>query len=271
VSVAACAALAAAPASAQTLEAARSLYEQAAAEPDPAKRLPLLESSLGELETYEARLALGEALMELSRHQPAREQFQRAITIAANDGARARATYMVAESFLGEGDEAAGLPLLQRAASLHPYPPILDRLKAIERKSLGHTVSAAEITRTLTNQSTRAFGVKPAVNLRIGFAFDEASLAGDGRRQADELGRALAAMKDVEFEIIGHTDKQGDADYNLQLSRRRADAVKRYLVATFGISEAALSASGMGESHLLYPGDDEEDHSLNRRVEVVVK
>jgi OOP family OmpA-OmpF porin len=154
---------------------------------------------------------------------------------------------------------------------LHPYPVVLERLKSIERQALEQPMSADAITRALRDEATRAFGVKPAVNLRIGFALNAAALDGEGRRQARELGKALAGLGAPEFEIIGHTDKQGDAEYNRSLSLERAETVRDFLVEEFDLDAAAIAVSGMGEARLLYPGDEPEDHALNRRVEIALR
>jgi outer membrane protein OmpA-like peptidoglycan-associated protein len=261
----------ASPGVAQTLEKARSLYEQAQAASDPATRISLLESSLAEHETFEARLALGDALLAAGQPVPAREQFKRSIDVAADDRARARGTFMVAETFLAESNPASARPMLERAAQLHPYPVVIERLKSLERRTLDQPLSADEITRALSDEATRAFGVKPAVNLRIGFALNASALDDAGLRQARELGKALAGMGSPQFEVIGHTDKQGDAEYNRSLSLERAQAVRDLLVKEFGIDGAAVSVAGKGETQLLYPGDEPEDHALNRRVEIALR
>jgi len=271
VTFAVCALLAAAPRlGSADQQAAESLYRQATAETDPQKRISLLEASIAEYETFEARFALGETLVGLARHEPARDELRRALQIAGSDKARARATYLVAETFLGEGNQVDALPLLYKALRLHAYPVIVERLKEIERKRIDQPVTASEITRALEGSATRAFGVKPSVNLRIGFDFDSASLTSQGERQARELGRALESLRGGSFEIVGHTDRQGDEAYNDRLSLRRAETVKAFLAEEFGIPSEALTATGRGERDLLYPGDTEEDHALNRRVEVAV-
>ena len=65
--------------------------------------------------------------------------------------------------------------------------------------------------------------------------------------------------------VAGHTDAKGSAQYNKQLSQRRAEAVKSYLVSK-GIDAGRLDAVGYGSEHLLAP-DHPEDPS-NRRVEI---
>jgi outer membrane protein OmpA-like peptidoglycan-associated protein len=79
----------------------------------------------------------------------------------------------------------------------------------------------------------------------------------DALKEHAEVGR---------IRIEGHTDSQGNAEYNLALSDRRAAAVMRYLKAV-GISEERLESIGYGEGRLLQQGDIPDVHAVNRRVE----
>jgi len=108
------------------------------------------------------------------------------------------------------------------------------------------------------------------VTLRIGFDLDSASLTPAGLEQARELGNALAGLGPKRFDIVGHTDTQGDAAYNDALSLRRAETVRDFLVRNFPIAPSALRAVGRGEREPLYSGETPQAHALNRRVEVRV-
>jgi outer membrane protein OmpA-like peptidoglycan-associated protein len=83
------------------------------------------------------------------------------------------------------------------------------------------------------------------------------------------LGRALtnADLKGSTFIVAGHTDAAGGDAYNQDLSERRADAIKRYLVEKHGINGADLVTVGYGESKLKDPNQPLAD--ANRRVQVV--
>lgn len=82
--------------------------------------------------------------------------------------------------------------------------------------------------------------------------------------QAADLLRENIAGR---VEIQGHTDSDGPAEVNLDLSQRRADAVKAYLVDR-GVSEARLNATGYGETALkVDPEDSADDKAANRRIE----
>ena len=71
--------------------------------------------------------------------------------------------------------------------------------------------------------------------------------------------------------LVGHTDVRGDDVYNDRLSLRRAETVKAFLIKELGIPAALLSVEGHGKRELLFSGTAEEDHALNRRVEVIVR
>ncbi|MBI2500248.1 MAG: OmpA family protein [Deltaproteobacteria bacterium] len=70
----------------------------------------------------------------------------------------------------------------------------------------------------------------------------------------------------LKVEIGGHTDNKGDETYNLKLSGKRAEAVKRFLV-DHGVQEGRLTAKGYGESEPRDTNDTEEGRARNRRVE----
>lgn len=104
------------------------------------------------------------------------------------------------------------------------------------------------------------------VNLRIIFEFDSAAIAAN---QQPKLARMCNVMKTTDinmFRIIGHTDAKGSVEYNEQLSKLRAEEVKRYLTsADCGIAENRLEAIGVGEEYLFDNADP--DNGVNRRVE----
>jgi len=271
-------AVAALPATAAPdLAAAKRFYDQAKSEKDPARQAALLEKSISAEPTFEAYLALGDALLAVQKYDAARDNLKRALELAANDKARSRATYVVAETFLAEGQRRDAISLFRQAVKYHPYPNVLERLKELELKGQGAPVTADEIAGALTSTATRAFSVAAAepvsIDLRIGFALNSADLDEAGRSQARELGQAMASsgLAGKSFELVGHTDTQGDFAYNEKLSQRRADSVRGFLMREFKIAAARLTAVGHGEREPLYPGEAESDHTLNRRVEVRVQ
>jgi peptidoglycan-associated lipoprotein len=70
----------------------------------------------------------------------------------------------------------------------------------------------------------------------------------------------------VTYLIVGHTDEQGTAEYNLALGQRRAAQVKRYL-ASKGVDDARFTTQSMGDTQPAAKGTDELSYQLNRRAE----
>lgn len=106
-----------------------------------------------------------------------------------------------------------------------------------------------------------------SVNLNIPFERNSSTLQPQAAAQLKQLGSALnspAVGKD-RFLVAGHTDARGSAQYNKALSLKRAEAVKRFLVAN-GMDAGRLDTTGYGSERLLL-ADKPEDPS-NRRVEI---
>jgi OOP family OmpA-OmpF porin len=103
----------------------------------------------------------------------------------------------------------------------------------------------------------------------ITFDFDKADIRPESKSQLDEIGGLLKADDSLKLVVTGHTDNQGGAAYNLDLSKRRADAVVKVLVGDYGIPADRLMAQGLGLSAPLASNDTEEGRAKNRRVELV--
>lgn len=74
--------------------------------------------------------------------------------------------------------------------------------------------------------------------------------------------------KTVQYKVVGHTDTSGSAAYNQKLSVRRAEAVKKALVAK-GVPAKSIATSGKGESQLLVPTGDNVREPSNRRAQII--
>lgn len=111
----------------------------------------------------------------------------------------------------------------------------------------------------------------PSMNLNINFEFDSAALTSEGRVLVGNLGRALKDPRLIgqKFIIEGHTDGKGTDAYNKFLSERRAEAVKKELIAQHGADASRVEAIGYGKSQLLDKAN--ADSWVNRRVKVVNK
>jgi outer membrane protein OmpA-like peptidoglycan-associated protein len=129
-------------------------------------------------------------------------------------------------------------------------------------RSIGKTRGIA-IENGTVNENT-----SPTVNLYVNFAYKSADLEQDAMITLDKLADALSdgRLADWDFLIGGHTDAVGGDAYNLDLSERRALAVKNYLINTRGIAEQRLIEKGFGEKRLLDSANP--NNGVNRRVQI---
>src|SRR5213596_4190680 len=103
------------------------------------------------------------------------------------------------------------------------------------------------------------------------FEYDSAALQMSAISQLQKLGTLIQRNPKATFTVEGYTDSFGTPEYNLDLSQRRADSVKQYLVEAMGISSAQIETHGYGMTKFrTSPNGSIEEQSPNRRVEVVV-
>lgn len=106
-----------------------------------------------------------------------------------------------------------------------------------------------------------------AVNLNIPFEYNSSELKPQASAQLKQLKSALTrdSLRNDRFMVAGHTDAKGNPQYNKQLSLRRAESVKRYLISN-GIDPGRMDTIGYGSEKPLAP--DRPDDAQNRRVEI---
>jgi outer membrane protein OmpA-like peptidoglycan-associated protein len=100
----------------------------------------------------------------------------------------------------------------------------------------------------------------------INFESGRADLTPDSHGVLDQVVAALNAYPEARLEIRGHTDSQGPANFNLELSQRRAEAVRQYLIKG-GIDAGRLTAVGVGEEEPMASNGTPDGRALNRRIE----
>jgi OOP family OmpA-OmpF porin len=103
----------------------------------------------------------------------------------------------------------------------------------------------------------------------VNFAFDSDEIDPASAVVLDVVAETLTSRPDIRVRVEGHTDSRGAAEYNQNLSQRRAESVRRYLIGK-GISGSRMVARGFGESQPVATNDTEEGRALNRRVELSV-
>ncbi len=109
---------------------------------------------------------------------------------------------------------------------------------------------------------------KPVANAAVNFGFDKAVLTKDSKEQLDSFAQQLGSAKSYILEVTGGTDSTGPADYNYDLSQRRADAVVQYLATKYNVPARRFYLIGIGKDKEVAPNDTAEGRKQNRRVEI---
>ncbi|MGQ0698774.1 MAG: OmpA family protein [Panacagrimonas sp.] len=118
--------------------------------------------------------------------------------------------------------------------------------------------------------SLKGCGLGDIIILRgVNFEFDKARLTTNAKTILDNVGEELTAYPEIEVELSGHTDSKGSDEYNQNLSERRADSVKAYLVKK-DIADSRMTTAGLGEAQPVADNETDEGRELNRRVELKV-
>ncbi len=124
--------------------------------------------------------------------------------------------------------------------------------------SMGEREEIAEIAST-----------KPKIDLEIQFDYNSAEISKSSTEAVRQLGQALSdqSLQGSTFVVAGHTDGIGGDAFNQDLSERRADTIKRYLVQNYHIAAADLITVGYGKTKLKDAQDPTDP--INRRVQVI--
>src|SRR5580658_3595635 len=109
---------------------------------------------------------------------------------------------------------------------------------------------------------------KSMANATVNFGFDKAVLTTDDKAQLDSFAGQLGSAKSYILEVTGGTDSTGPAEYNYQLSQRRADAVVQYLAAKYNIAPHRFYLIGIGKDQYVAENNTAAGRKENRRVQV---
>src|SRR5580692_13226343 len=189
------------------------------------------------------------------------------------------AAFSVSVGTVAAGDDVTAGQILQ---ALTPAKRPLTRGLSTGPKADPEAVAAEDrFVKTIRNRATRSLSSaereeiatiakdKPNIDLEINFDYNSADISKRSLSSVEALGRALTNpdLKGSTFVVAGHTDAAGGEGYNQELSERRADAIKRYLVDKYNISSSDLVTVGYGKSKLKDSGNPMAE--ANRRVQVV--
>jgi outer membrane protein OmpA-like peptidoglycan-associated protein len=138
---------------------------------------------------------------------------------------------------------------------------------------IGHKMDkqAAEIKQTVPGATVTREGEGILVKFDSGILFDidKTNIKPVAQTSLQKLAVSLQNNPQTNIKIIGHTDSTGTAAHNMDLSIRRANAVKTFLVNQ-GVDGSRLATEGKGETEPIAPNSTVEGRAQNRRVEIVI-
>jgi len=154
-----------------------------------------------------------------------------------------------------------------------------DRCKAAFEEAMAAVEAAANLHLTMLDRkpAPKVMAAAPAPApapvapkpFVVFFGFNNADVTAAGNRVIEDAISTAERLGIVDFTITGHADRSGANEYNLQLSLRRADAVRNRLVER-GVKSSGISVAGRGEAENAVRTADGVREAANRRVEIIL-
>ncbi|MCL2713253.1 MAG: OmpA family protein [Alphaproteobacteria bacterium] len=170
----------------------------------------------------------------------------------------------------------------QITRALAPHGALANRsLSSDPQAEAAQHAARAKLLRSVRGRNARSLSLdereliataardQPNIDLEITFSYDSAQISAKSMPSVKALGNALTKgeLKGSTFIVAGYTDAAGGDAYNQQLSERRADTIRHYLIRNFDIAASDLVTVGYGKTKLKDPGHPLDE--ANRRVQVV--
>ena len=155
----------------------------------------------------------------------------------------------------------------KQAAQLQAQEADREKQEAIQQKEELRARLLAQLNQVLQTKDT-ARGLIVSMP-DVLFAFNKYNLKPEARERLAKVSGILLAYPDLKLDIEGHTDSIGSDEYNQQLSEKRADTVRGYLVSS-GVVPDHVAAVGLGKADPVADNSTAAGRQLNRRVDIVV-
>ena len=190
-----------------------------------------------------------------------------------------------AKAFFGLGDICMVTNKPQDAVTAYEKGLALDPGNKRAEKSLesariklkaqrGESVTSDEAVTVLFEEKAKDREISPIeatiLRLLVLFPGKSAGLPEEGADQLSIMGaRAFTSqeLKGAVFEVAGNTDDSGDAKANMDISKKRAEAVRNYLIKNCNIDPKKLQVAAYGQTHPIVPNSTEQNRKINNRVE----
>jgi len=147
-----------------------------------------------------------------------------------------------------------------------------------DQKALAAGQAADQANRNATQAGNRVTSLagtvenldnyKSVADTTVLFGFDQAALTSRDKQTLDQFAQQIQSRKHYILQIEGYTDSTGPADYNYQLSQRRADAVIQYMAQKYNIPPHKIFLIGLGKDNPVAQNTSSAGRAKNRRVDV---
>ncbi len=145
----------------------------------------------------------------------------------------------------------------------HQISRVTSDCKVPSQTSVQDTIDPAPLDKQIPAQSPTEFNIL--------FGFDSTGIKNNNQAELGEMADFIQSHPKTEIVLEGHTDNKGDEQYNLELSKSRADAVKDALVDDYNLNPEYLNTIGYGESKPVDTNNTEQGRQNNRRVVAIVE
>jgi outer membrane protein OmpA-like peptidoglycan-associated protein len=175
--------------------------------------------------------------------------------------------YLAAELARSEGNVYVSLYMAESDFDIPKwmYQRIAVLLEVVEAKPM-----EGSLVRVDASAWAQAIATQGKVALYgIYFDTDKAEIKPESKPTLAEIARLLQQDPALKLYVVGHTDAVGSLEYNMELSRRRAEATVRALVSEYGVDPRRLKPFGVGPLVPVASNDTEQGRAKNRRVELV--
>ncbi len=201
----------------------------------------------------------------------AQEQSQTLAQQASQAAANAQAAAQqrdLAKQDQSNSEAQAQLARQQAAAAQQTADQATQQAEAYRQEREAQLAQLQDALGQIADTRRTAMGLVMTLDSKsIRFDFDKANIKPEYRDILNRIAGILMTLKGYTIAVYGYTDDVGTQTYNLQLSQRRAEAVRDFLMQT-GISPTIMSTRGFGKSDPRVPGDSEQARAANRRVEI---
>ena len=228
------------------------------------------EQLLDQLEDQRSAMLIKASQLEADQARLEAERARLLVATTSEDAQRAREERQQALQKEAESVRAAKLSAEEADQARRLADSRASEAEFARREADLASQQITSLTRQLENLQLRETESGVVVTLGdVLFATGQTQLVEGGRSSLAEVVDLLQTEPEKKIRVEGHTDSRGDAEANLELSEKRAQAVREALIS-LGVSSERVTATGMGEDFPIASNEDEEGRAQNRRVDVIL-